>query len=183
MNSLAHKIEGLLFYEGGTMTKKALKAALGCEDGALVVALSVLTDSLASRPLRLYESASDVSLRASPEMAEFLAVYDTRAASEGLGTAGLEVLAVLLYRGSSSQAEIDSVRGVNSAISLRTLRMRGLITKDEPTEGTGLRPTYSLTADALANLGCSRRHDAPDYADIAAKLAGFEERFRAMSVE
>jgi segregation and condensation protein B len=187
MNELSKKIETLLFYEGGTLSKKVLKTALECEEGELVQALLALKDGLVGRGVQVYESATDVSLRAAPEIAGFLVEYEKKSLSETLGSASVEVLAVLLYRGPSSQTDIDSIRGVNSAISLRTLRMRGLITKDETEDDRGSaraaakRGVYSLTSDALAHLGVTTEGDVADKDEIRKKLLAFEERTKAQT--
>jgi segregation and condensation protein B len=187
MNELSQKIETLLFYEGGTLSKKTLRSALGCEEGEMVQALLNLKDGLQNRGVEVYESATDVSLRAAPEMAAFLAEYEKKSLSETLGSAAIEVLAVLLYRGPSTQGDIDSIRGVNSAISLRTLRMRGLITKDEIEDGgagvraAAKRGVYSLTSDALAHVGVTAESDVTDKEDIQKKLLAFEERAKAQT--
>jgi segregation and condensation protein B len=191
MTLYPQKIEALLFYEGGTMSKKALRAALGTTsetgeqvalaEGELVQALLALKDGLKGRGVELYESSTDVSLRANPELAAFLADYEQKSLSENVGAAAIEVLAVLLYRGPSTQADIDSIRGVNSAISLRTLRMRGLVTKDEIEDGGSSRAQarrglYSLTSDALAHLGVTSEGNVPEREEIRTKLAAFEEK-------
>lgn len=191
MKDLAKKIEILLFYEGGTLSKKVLRGALMSKneagedvpvsDGDFVQALLSVKDGLKDRGVQLYESATDVSLRAAPELSGFLAEYEKKSLSENLGSAAIEVLAVLLYRGPSSQADIDSIRGVNSAMTLRVLRMRGLITKDEIEEGKGSRNVYSLTSDALAHLGVTNEGDVQDREEIQKKLAAFEERTKAQT--
>jgi segregation and condensation protein B len=184
---LAQKIELLLFYEGGTMTKKALREALVVgqpegavvDEGLLVQALLALKDALKGRGVELYESSTDVSLRGAPQFDQFLAEYEKKTLSENVGAAAVEVLAVLLYRGASSQAEIDSIRGVNSTMTLRMLRTRGLVTKDEVEEkGVVVRNIYSLTADALAHLGATHAADVPERDVIREKLVAFEEKMK-----
>lgn len=177
MTDYAKKLEALLLYEGGTLSKKALCDALHCSQADLVQAAHLLMDALKDRGVRLVESSSDFSLQCAPECVPFLKEYDTGHMSEQIGAAAIEVLSVLAYRGASTQADIDSIRGVNSAISLRTLRMRGLVNKEEKTNAeTGSQYVYTLTAEALAHLGCVTEEDIPNRSAVRARLASFEER-------
>jgi chromosome segregation and condensation protein ScpB len=175
---LANKIEALLFYEGGTMQKRALLAALTCGEGELLVALLHLRDSLVGRGLQIIDSSTDISLRFAPSVAAFIEQYDGKQKQEALGAARIEVLAILLYRGASTQAEIDSIRGVASSISLRSLRASGYISKDDVAGENGTRSVYTLTSDALVHLGFAAESDAPEYAATKDALRTFEDRLK-----
>jgi segregation and condensation protein B len=93
--------------------------------------------------------------------------------SREIGEAGLEVLAVILYRGPSTRAEIDYIRGVNTTSTIRTLLARGLLERAGNAQDSReylYRPTTAL----LAHIGASRIEDLPEYGTIASELKAFE---------
>jgi DNA-binding PadR family transcriptional regulator len=64
-------------------------------------------------------------------------------------------------------------------MTLRMLRTRGLVTKDEVEEdGRVTRNVYSLTSDALAHLGATTAADVPEREAIREKLVAFEEKMK-----
>jgi segregation and condensation protein B len=79
-----------------------------------------------------------------------------------LGKAGLETLSIVLYKGPISRADIDYVRGVNSAFILRNLSVRGLITKEDN--------KYKPTLDLISHLGIKHIDELPDKETILAEL-------------
>ncbi len=163
-------LEALLFASSGPVSKKRLAAMLGVTPELLNQAASVLRDSLTGRGLALIETATEFELRTSPEAAEFVQKLREGELSRDLGRAGLETLAVILYRGGATRGEVDWVRGVNSSQTVRSLLMRGLIEKSENSEDAR-RPRYVATVDALAHLGLSRKEELPEYEELSKALA------------
>ena len=91
-----------------------------------------------------------------------------------IGPAGLEVLAVVLYRGDSTRARIDYIRGVNTSSTIRTLLSRGLLERtNNPDDAREY--LYRPTTELLAHLGVTDVQALPEYAKIASELASFEE--------
>lgn len=75
-----------------------------------------------------------------------------------LSPATLQVLTICAYLGTSSKNEISFIRGIQSSQSIRSLLVRGLLKKD------GER--YSLSTEALQNLGINKIEDLPEYEKI-----------------
>ena len=93
--------------------------------------------------------------------------------SREIGEAGLEVLAIVLYRGPSTRSQIDYIRGVNTSSTVRTLLARGLIERaSNPNDSREY--LYRPTTELLAHLGVSGVTDLPDCATISSELAAFE---------
>ncbi|MFM2414446.1 MAG: segregation and condensation protein segregation and condensation protein [Candidatus Parcubacteria bacterium] len=170
--TLKQKIECFIFYEGGSVTVKQILQVTGAAADDVTIALDELTKEYADRGMCITRSDSEVSLRVSPACSDFIQSIHKDSLSKDIGPAALEVLGILLYRGKSSQADIDSIRGVNSAFSLRTLRIRGLISKNQEAESV----FYNATPEALAHLGVTDTKSLPDYEKMKEKLGEFERK-------
>ncbi len=168
-------LEALLFASGEPVSKKRLAELLKVTPALLDQAVSVLRDSLVGRGLSLVETESHIELRTSAEASDFVKQLREAELARDLGKAGLETLAIILYRGSATRGEVDWVRGVNSSQTLRTLLLRGLIERTEDSEDKR-RPRYKPTVDALAHLGLEKADDLPAYTELSAVLSGREEK-------
>ena len=171
---LATQAEAFLFTEGGTMTRKKLASLLECKEGELSPALDGLARNLEGRGLSLIQTDSEVALVVSKENSEAVRQALERELSRDIGDAGLEVLAIVLYRGPSTRAQIDYIRGVNTASTLRNLLARGLLERVGNPEDAR-EYLYRPTVDLLSHLGIPSVKELPDYATIRAELAAFEE--------
>ncbi len=85
-------------------------------------------------------------------------------ASGPLTRPSLETLAVIAYRGPVTKPEIEQIRGVNCAIILRNLLIRGLIEEREDT--TRLQNVYTVSVDFLRELGLHNLDELPKYPDF-----------------
>ena len=73
----------------------------------------------------------------------------------------LETLTVIAYRGPLTRPELEAIRGVQCALILRNLLIRGLILeRDDATRG---EPVYTLSGDTLRYLGVHSEKELPDY--------------------
>lgn len=173
-SDLSIKIEALLFAEGDSLTLKKLMQLLACDAQSLSAALDVLAAQLQSRALTLIRTETEVALAVSPQSQETVRSAMQREERD-IGDAGLEVLAILLYEGASTRADIDYIRGVNSSSTLRTLlsrRMAERMGNPEDAREYVYRPTVEL----LAHLGVSKTDELPEYATIARELRAFKSK-------
>lgn len=168
-------LEALLFAAGEPLSKKKLCALLGVSPDLLEMALNQLRADLDDRGLALVEVNDDVELRTHPETFELTKKLREAELSRDLGKAGLETLAVIVYRGQATRGHIDWVRGVNSGAALRSLLMRGLVKRvDDPSDKR--RACYEPTVDALAHIGVSSLTELPEYQTFKDALAKEEVR-------
>ncbi len=170
--TLVQKIEAYLFYEGGSATYKELTQVTGASLEDVRVEVQNLTALYQGRGIVCISNDSEVSLRVAPECAQFIEKMHKDSLAKEIGPASLEVIGILFYRGKSTQAEIDTIRGVNSSFSLRNLRMRGLITKTQD----GPSAYYEASPEALAHLGIQNSNDVPNRESIQESLKAFEQR-------
>ena len=175
---LASKIEALLFSEGGTLPRKKLAQVLGESDEAVSTAITELKHHKEGSGLSVVETEREVTLAVSQDAVPTVKAAFERELGREVGDAGLEVIAIILYRGPSTRSEIDYIRGVNTSSTIRLLAARGLIER-------ALNPKdsreylYRPTVELLAHLGARSGNELPDYDKITSELAAFEESQKA----
>ena len=120
--TLETKLEALLFWKGEPMTKKKIMVALECTAEELETAIVSLSATLvnatnpaAARGLRIMQNGDEIELRTAPELGQMIEKLTKDELVRDLGKAGLETLAIILYKGPIKRAEIDYIRGVNSS--------------------------------------------------------------------
>lgn len=175
MSDLSTKIEALLFSEGGALSKKRLAQLLGVDVAQLEPAIETLRSRREGTGLTLIESPQELALAVAPAESALVAAAFERELGREIGDAGLEVLAILLYRGPSTRAQIDYIRGVNTAWTVRMLAARGLLERI-PNPSDAREYLYRPTVELLAHLGVTKTEELPDYAKIASELAAFEQQ-------
>jgi len=163
-------LEALLFAAGEPLQKKRLSSMIGVTPELLQKAADTLREQLAERGLELMETETELELRTHADAFEVVKQLRENELSRDLGKAGLETLAIILYRGSATRAEVDFVRGVNSSQTIRSLMLRGLIERTEDT-GDRRRARYKPTVDALAHLGVGERSALPRFEEFTTGLA------------
>lgn len=173
--NLSVQLEALLFSEGGTLSRKKLCQLMQCKPEDLSEAISELSDRKNGTGLCVIATDQDVALAISKEAAPVVQAAFERELGKEIGDAGLEVLSIVLYRGPSTRAEIDYIRGVNTSWTIRTLAARGLLERI-PNPKDAREYLYQPTVELLAHLGIREARELPDYAKIASELAAFEEK-------
>ncbi|MAF59520.1 MAG: SMC-Scp complex subunit ScpB [Candidatus Pacebacteria bacterium] len=172
---LEQKLEAVLFFKGEPMKVDELSEILEVSDVNIREAANKLRESLKGRGLVLVEKEKAYALRTSSEVSEIIAKIKEEELTREIGKAGLETISVLLYKGPSTRAEIDYIRGVNSTFILRTLMIRGLVERvSNPKDARSF--LYKPTFDLLTFLGISRIEELPNYADIKLEIENFEDR-------
>lgn len=168
-------LEGLLFSEGGPIARKKLCQLLQSTPEELATAIATLSERKAGSGITVIATDLDVALAVSPLAAPTVQAAFERELGKEIGDAGLEVLSVILYRGPSTRAQIDYIRGVNTSWTIRLLAARGLLERvPNPTDAREY--LYQPTVELLAHLGVTSAQSLPDYAKIASELAAFEEK-------
>jgi segregation and condensation protein B len=168
--SLDVLIEGLLFYKGSPMRINEIAKVLTADGDTVSQALVTLQQRLQSGATRLLCTETEVQLVTAPALDTIIEGIRRDELKRDIGRAGAETLAIVLYRGPVTRAEIDRIRGVNSAFILRNLLVRGLITRE--TEGKTHR--FAITTELLAHLGITHKSELPDYQSILDQLDAFE---------
>lgn len=165
-------IEGVLFYRGTPVKKAELIKLFSCTDEDLETALQSLKDRLTSGALRLIQTEREVQMVTASELDELIESIRKDELRRDIGKAGAETLAVVLYKGPVTRADIDRIRGVNSAFILRNLLVRGLVERTPE----GKTHTFDVTPELLAHLGITNKLELPEYATVLDQLERFEKQ-------
>jgi segregation and condensation protein B len=174
MADTASILEAFLFSEGGPVRKTRLAQLAGVDAQGLEAALDTLTTRLTGG-LTLVRTETEVALVIASEAAEHVREAQKKELGEEIGDAGLEVLAIILYRGHSTRAQIDYIRGVNTSSTIRNLMARGLLERaGNPLDGREY--VYRPTSELLAHLGVHEGKELPEFAKIAQELVNFEKQ-------
>jgi segregation and condensation protein B len=172
---LARNAHAFLFAEGGSLSQKKLSQLLKIEPNELASVLDALSAQIKGSGVTLIRTETEVTLAVSPEASPALKEAQMRELGREVGDAGLEVLAIILYRGPSTRAEIDYIRGVNTSSTIRNLLMRGLIER-AANPNDAREYVYSPTTELLAHIGIENVKDLPEYAKIMTELAAFKDQ-------
>ena len=172
-HEIAARAHAFLFAEGEPLTLKKLSQLCECDESALASGLDALSGKLETTGLALLRTEKEAALLVSPTVRDAVAHALERDEERDIGDAGLEVIAILLYEGPSTRADIDYIRGVNSSSTIRTLLARGLVERaGNPHDGREY--VYAPTIQLLAHLGVRNTKELPDYATIAQELSMFK---------
>jgi segregation and condensation protein B len=168
---LTSKLEAILFYKAEPVSVKDLSRILGVGEEETERAINELKESLFGRGITLIQNDNKVMLGTSPGASELIEEIRKEELSRDLGKAGLETLAIILYKKGVGRKEIEYIRGVNSSFILRSLMIRGLVEREEST--LGMRGyIYKPTIELISLLGISKPEDLSGYANV---LQEFEE--------
>lgn len=180
-NTLAIILEAILFYKGGAVTQKELAGAAGASIEEVTAALEELKSALVGRGIQLVMEGTTVALATAPEASAAIEAARREEMDGPLGRAGLETLAVIMYRGSCTRADIEYIRGVNASSILRSLMIRGLVERvDNPKDKRSF--LYQATAELPAYLGVSSIKELPEFAEVGVEIeAVFKERDKAVA--
>ena len=164
------QIEALLFYKAEPIKKAVLMKTLEVGEGDFATALETLRERLQGGATTLLATEEEVSLVVAPEFDALVESIRKEEMKRGIGKAGAETLAIVMYRGPITRVEIDRVRGVNSSYILRNLEMRGLVERR-----AGKRQNeFVITTELLRHLGIQEKTEMPDYAKVLNALEAFE---------
>ncbi|OGG50538.1 hypothetical protein A2763_00390 [Candidatus Kaiserbacteria bacterium RIFCSPHIGHO2_01_FULL_54_36] len=173
MSDLTNKIQAFLFSEGGSLTLRKLMSHLEVQEPELRAALDELQEHLEGSGLTLIRSETEATLAVSSQTSAVLQKAYQAELGREIGDAGLEVLAIVLYRGPSTRSQIDYIRGVHTSSTIRTMLARGLLERTGNPED-GREYFYRPTVELLSHLGVRRVEELPNYQEIVGELAAFE---------
>ena len=164
--SILSQIESLLFVASKPLSTKDIAKALGVEVGEVEKNVAALKEKF-NNPLsgiHIIDTGSSIQMVTNPENSAAVEKFTTHELGGELTRAQLETLTVIAYQGPITRPELEQIRGVNCAIILRNLEMRGLIAEEESVDK--LMSAYRLSADALRYLGITSLAELPDYAEL-----------------
>jgi len=163
-------VEATLFAAEAPMTAEAISAHLaGVDVGGAEVreSLARLTSDYAGRGVHLVERGGRWHFQTAPDLAYLLRREQDQA--RRLSRAATEVLAIIAYHEPVSRAEIESIRGVQTAKgTLDVLLEAGWVRVAGRREVPGRPVIYATTPDFLTHFGLASRRDLPGLDELKA---------------
>ncbi len=114
--------------------------------------------------VQLIKDGSKYQMVSAPANAKAVQEFIKDETTGELSRPSLEALTIIAYRGPVSKIDLDRIRGVNCALILRNLLIRGLI--DGRFDKKKNETYYSATFDFLRFLGLNDIKELPDYARL-----------------
>jgi segregation and condensation protein B len=155
------RVEALLFVAPGPVEVGRLATALETTNRTIENALNNLSNHYKGRGLAIEHNRYGYQITSSPEWSEEVERFLELETTSRLTKAALEVLAVVAYQQPVTRPYIDSIRGVNSDSSLRTLMRYGLIEEVGRTDAPGRPILYATTPDFLQYFGLGDLDELP----------------------
>lgn len=166
--TLLSQIEAILFVSQKPLSLKDMTKALNASDKDVRDCLEELKIKYNhdESGIHILFEEDRVRMATNPACADVVDGFIKYDASGELTKAQLETLTVIAYRGPVTRPELEQIRGVNCAVILRHLLVRGLI--EEREQGADLFATYVISFDALAHLGIDSVEELPEYGELHA---------------
>lgn len=111
--------------------------------------------------VQIIKNGSKYQMVSAPDNAKLVQDFIKDETSGELTRPSLEALTIIAYRGPISKIDLDRIRGVNCALILRNLLLRGLI--EAKTDKTKHETYYKVTFDFIRFLGINDIAELPDY--------------------
>ena len=164
-DELVRAVEATLFASEAPMSAEAISLHLG--GAAVKGALADLAAHYDGRGIELVERGGRWHFQTSPDLAHLL--RREREEVRRLSRAATEVLAIVAYHEPVSRAEIESIRGVQTAKgTLDVLMEAGWVRIVGRREVPGRPVIYATTPDFLTHFGLESRRDLPGIDELRA---------------
>jgi segregation and condensation protein B len=156
------KLVTILFLSGDPISIPILATLVETTPEEIEKQVSGLKAALESIGLTLLRSTEGLSIVTQSLYAPFVEAFWKEELQGDLTPASLQVLTLVAYLGSPTREQISYIRGVQSSVSIRTLTVRGLITRSGE--------VCTITGEALKQLGVTISDELPQYEIIRAQL-------------
>jgi segregation and condensation protein B len=164
-DDLERAVEAALFAATEAMSAEAISAHLGGAD--VRAALVALAEHYAPRGVHLVQRGDRWHFQTAPDLAHLL--RREREEPRRLSRAATECLAIIAYHEPVSRAEIEAIRGVQTARgTLDVLMEAGWVRVAGRREVPGRPVIYATTPEFLQHFGLASRRDLPGIDELRA---------------
>lgn len=164
-DDLVRAVEATLFAAESPMTADQISAHLG--EAGVIEALRTLAAHYAERGVRLVERGRRWHFETAPDLAHLL--RREKEDMRRLSRAATEVLAIVAYHEPVSRAEIEAIRGVQTAKgTLDVLMEAGWVRVAGRREVPGRPVIYATTPEFLAHFGLATLKELPGIEELRA---------------
>lgn len=166
MSSIKSKIESLLFISAKPMTVNQLADILKVDKKEIIKSAGELLEVYKNNQsgMQIINDGAKYQMVSSAENAKVIQEFIKDETTGELSKPSLEALTIVAYRGPVSKIDLDRIRGVNCALILRNLLIRGLV--DGKFDKKKNETYYTVTFDFIRFLGLNNINDLPDYARL-----------------
>ena len=143
-------IEGILFAAGDAVEISDIAAALSLSVGVIDQIADIMASEYekVSRGIRLIRVGGSLQLSTKPILYPYISQILSLRQSGSLSRAALETLSIIAYRQPITRVEVEQIRGVSSASSIKNLLDRGMISEAGRKDAPG-RPFFYKTTEAF----------------------------------
>ena len=169
LSGLKGILEAILFVSGEPLSvDRMLGAVEGVDRAELTSALRALQADYAAegRGLQLVEVAGGFQIATRPDCAPWIKRLERAKEGARLSRSAMETLAIVAYKQPVVRAEIEQIRGVDSAAVLKTLLERRLVRIVGRKDAPGRPIMYGTTRQFLQAFGLKDLSDLPALRDI-----------------
>lgn len=164
--SIKSKIESLLFISAKPMSARQLAGLIKKEEKEIKKTGDELVEEYkkSQRGIQIIKNGAKYQMVSSPENTKLVQEFIQDETSGELTRPSLEALTIIAYRGPISKVDLDRIRGVNCALILRNLLLRGLIeSRADKKKG---ETYYNVTFDFIRFLGINDISELPNFAKL-----------------
>ncbi|MEK7580124.1 MAG: SMC-Scp complex subunit ScpB [Patescibacteria group bacterium] len=161
---LKKKIESLLFVSDRPLAIKELAKILQVKNSEVDAAIKELVDeyNLKNGGIMILYNDQKAQMATASDSREVIEGFLKEELHGDLSPASLETLSIVAYRSPIAREEIEQIRGVNCAIILRNLSVKGLV----ETENISNKIYYRLTVEMMKYLGFTKLNELPNYEEL-----------------
>ncbi len=160
---LTGKIASLLFASPRALTVRRLADLTKAEPAAVEAALETLAQryNRDDQGINLVRHGGAVQMVTHPLNSQLVTSFLKEEQAGELTRPALETLTIVAYRGPISKIQLDTIRGVNCALILRNLMIKGLV--EAKTHTDKYQTSYQVSLDFVRYLGLRTISELPDY--------------------
>ena len=157
-------IEAILFASGRVVKIRELMSLLEVNSEDIISSIQELEKEYASlgRGLEIVRVEDGYQLASKKEYHEYIYPMISKMAKPTLSQASLEVLSIIAYNSRATKADVDTIRGVDSAASIYRLLEYNLIEQAGKADLPGKPMTYKVTDEFLKMFGLNSIKDLPE---------------------
>ena len=166
MPSIKSKIESLLFISAKPMSVSTLADLAKADKKEIIRAADELLLDYKNNQagVQIIKDGSKYQMVSAPGNARIIQEFIKDETTGELTRPSLEALTIIAYRGPVSKIDLDRIRGVNCALILRNLLLRGLI--EGKFDKKKNETYYAATFDFIRFIGLNDIKELPDYARL-----------------
>lgn len=168
-------LEALIFASPQPVPVDDLGRATGLTVEETEEALTSLAEGLMIRGLRIQRSRNRVQLVSAPEAAPYIEELLGLDVQLRFTRAAMETLSIVAYAQPVTRPQVESIRGVSSDSTMRTLLSAGMIEERGRAETLGRPVLYGTTFEFLQQFGLERPEDLPPLEPSKSQQTASEE--------